>query len=89
MDANAGQTRARFPPGVFSQGLLCPAPRRRRAARPCLARAESGLPEPGWRTCKPLLVHIPASYEELVRRFRLGQIQAMLQWLDESIAVIE
>jgi len=31
----------------------------------------------------------PASYEELVRRFRLGQIQAMLQWLDESIAVIE
>ncbi len=33
--------------------------------------------------------HPPASYEELVYRFRLGQIQAMLQWLDESIAVIE
>ena len=33
--------------------------------------------------------HPPASYEELVRRFRLGQIQAMLQWLDESIAVIK
>ncbi len=27
-------------------------------------------------------------YEDLVYRFRLGQIQAMLQWLDESEAVL-
>ncbi|MBN2001951.1 MAG: PadR family transcriptional regulator [Anaerolineae bacterium] len=30
----------------------------------------------------------PQSYEAWVQRFRLGQVQAMLQWLDESEAVL-